>query len=151
MATLYRGFEKECEAGEYDNPYLTKPRRPRDTPKHIHDMADSWFESHFHIRARSRTLMCSTCKEQAKKYGTLTIIEPLEPYLLIYSPIVDDLFEKMVEDDLNMSETNQILKEDLDKYLDLQQYKMVHSPEDIDPSFCGEVHVSCLRYRRTLI
>jgi hypothetical protein len=151
MVTLYRGFEEGCEPGEYDNPYLDKPRYPRDTPKHIHDFADSWFESQFHIRARSRTLICSTYIDQAAFYGTLTIIEPIQPYVLIYSPIVNDLFDKMKEDKLNMSETNRISKKDIDKYLDIQQYKMVHSSEDIDPSFHGEVHLSCLRYGRTVI
>jgi hypothetical protein len=151
MVVLYRGFRDKLESGEYKNHYLVEPRTPLHTPQHIHDLTDSWFESRFQIRARSTTLMCSTYINQAKTYGTLTMLEPAEPYSLIYSPIVNDLYAKMLKDKLNTSKTDRISKEDIEKYLDVQQYKMVHSSEDVDPSFRGEVHVFCLRYRIMVI
>lgn len=104
MEILYRAHQFPCgysHMGQFENPYLMMPRRPRTSPQWMHQAADDWFYSNFKTRFRSGALFGTGAIEQAKKYLTgdavLISVWPTSPYKLCYSPEVYDLFNTYAE------------------------------------------------------
>lgn len=104
MAILYRAHkfpDGHLHTGQFQNPYLKRPRRPLTSPQWMHEAADDWFESNFKTKFRSGALFGTGDIEQAKKYLTgdsvLISVWPNSPYKLCYSPEVYDLFNTYAE------------------------------------------------------
>jgi len=104
---LYRGFSDTVESGLFENYYRKKPRKPRDSHIHVHDVADNWFYESFGVRARSQTIFCTPDIEQAKQYGKpykISVPESID-IKLIFSVHVNDFNEIEAEiDDVNSKE-----------------------------------------------
>ncbi len=104
MAILYRAHtfpDGYSDTGQFENPYLKMPRKPRTSPEWMHEAADHWFHNNFRTKFRSGALFGTGNIEQAKKYLTgdavLISVWPTSPYKLCYSPDVYDLFNTYVE------------------------------------------------------
>lgn len=80
-------------------------RKPKDTPKEIHDVLDQAFEDNFGVKARSQSIFCSIQPQKAKEYGTPYIILPIGKYKTIWSSQVDDLYiylEQYIQNELDI-------------------------------------------------
>jgi hypothetical protein len=142
MRVLFKGFSNPVVNGEYPNKFETVPRKPQNVPVQIHQIADAWFQQEFGIRARSRTLMCSTDQIQAASFAvqrTPAVITPIGSYSIIYSQQVRD-FIQICHESAGYSE------EYFHRWLRDQHYLMVDSTDKIEFDFFGEVMVSCQRY-----
>lgn len=141
---LYRGFIEPLTSIEQLNIFHSTPRTPRDTDLTIHSLADAWFLEKFGVKARSATLICSTNRSQASSYGYMYKIIPIEPFSIIYSPNVIDFYE-------HHNEVSSTSPHAIRDWLESKGYRQVIDIGEIDPSFLGEVMVSCLRYKATQI
>lgn len=99
MTILYRAHRRDEvheTQGILVNPYLQMARRPRDSSRELHELADEWFEQQFRLRFRSRTLFCSGSRAEAETYcdegHVLISIEPLGDYEFCYSPACIDMY-----------------------------------------------------------
>jgi len=99
MKKLYRAHrltEVPDKEGMLINPYLNMARRPRDTSRELHEMADAWFEQKFGLRFRSRALFCSGNPHEAGDYcdneHVLISLEPIGEYAFCYSPNCVDMY-----------------------------------------------------------
>lgn len=143
MPSLFRGFSVKIIPGIQKNIFHDASRKPRDTNSEVHDNADLWFLERFGIRARSSSLICTTNVEQARSYGFSYKIIPIEPSLIIYSPLVKDFLEH----ELKLASNSQ---GDVWAWLECKGYKMIKTVDDIEPDFSGEVMVHCERYSAVL-
>jgi hypothetical protein len=80
-------------------PYDTLTRIPveeRNKPMSMdlenHRIADEWFNEHFGIPARSKTVFTTTNRGLAKHYGIIHYIFPIGKFTIINSPVYSDLF-----------------------------------------------------------
>ncbi|MUI54415.1 hypothetical protein [Aliivibrio fischeri] len=139
---LYRGLTGPIENNVIENSYLNKPREPRDSHVHVHEVADDWFNYNFGIKARSQTIFCTPDIEQAKEYGEPYIITVPDKsdYKLIFSVDVKDFLE--IEADIN--DVN--CKDEIIAWLENKSYAMVTSFCKLPVNFDGEVMLYCEKY-----
>jgi len=72
---------------------VRKNRVPRDTPQHIHDFFNNYFDEEYGIKARSETLFCTTTPQSTGLYGTAYMIFPFGSYEIIWNPGIVDLYD----------------------------------------------------------
>lgn len=93
----HRLSELHEQQGILVNPYLKMARQPRDSSDELHRLADAWFEQQFDLGFRSKTLFGSGDRSEAKLYcdekHVLISIEPIDDYVLCYSPKCRDMFD----------------------------------------------------------
>lgn len=83
--------------GYFDNPNLTRVRRPKDSSAQLHGVAGSWMYERFGINYRNAALFCTGRKEVAMGYGTLPgmsaiRIWPIGDYSVCFSRNCMDLY-----------------------------------------------------------
>lgn len=139
---LYRGIKDPIEDGEHDNPYIKNPRKPRNTNELTHSITDKWFEINFGIKARSRTIFCSTDMEQAVIHGHPYVISFPEGGEFIFSAQIYDFTE--IEGELGKK--CQVNKDEVEKWLVSQNYQKVGTVNEIPVDFRGEIMVYCEKY-----
>ncbi|MEZ6931843.1 hypothetical protein [Aeromonas sp. S16(2024)] len=139
---LYRGVKDPIEDGLYDNPYIKNPRKPRNTNELTHSITDEWFEIEFGIKARSRTIFCSTDKEQAVIHGHPYVISFPEGGEFIFSEQIYDFTE--IEGELGKK--SQENKDEVEKWLASKNYQKVGTVNEIPVDFCGEIMACCEKY-----
>lgn len=145
---LYRGVNETTmtENGIHQNPYINRPRKPRNTDPKIHAIVDDWFYKKFEIRARSQTIFCSPdighAKEYISKGGELLEIKLLDdgPVGLIFSPKVYDFIEIMEE------LPPRFKNRDIINWLEEKKYEMVRKIDSLPEDFKGEVMLFCKTY-----
>ncbi len=74
---------------------VRKDRKPKDTPKEIHNMLDNAFQKKFGIKARSQSLFTSFYINQTTPYGNSYIIFPIGNYEILWNPKIIDLTDKL--------------------------------------------------------
>jgi hypothetical protein len=83
-------------SGEFENPNIARPRRPRDTELALHGVVGQWMEKNFQLNYRERSLFCTGRQDIAASYATagyaLIEIWPVEDYSLCVSHKVSDMF-----------------------------------------------------------
>lgn len=143
MPTLFRGFRGNKTIGTYKNEYMINPRKPLHTSLHIHQGTDFWFYNKFGIWARSTTIFCTTDIHQALKYGereNIRIIYPKQPYKIIYSTEIIDLYEETIQWPSNHT------PDDIDNWLSPKNYIVIDCISKLPDSFKGEVMIYCDEY-----
>ncbi|PME61616.1 hypothetical protein BCT40_15235 [Vibrio lentus] len=144
MTVLYRGFSEVMPEGKLSNIFLDAPRHPKETPIQVHEAADEWFLDRFKIKARSQTILCTNCLEQAeihaKHGGSLTKLTPIQPYKIIYSELVYD-FTDYFADVNDRADANEILR-----WLETRDYKIIDDIKKLPTDFSGEVMLSCSEF-----
>lgn len=144
---LYRGTNRYIDDGIIINDYLTMPRKPKNSPLFIHEVADKWFEEKLGINGRSQTIFTSLCKGHAREYqengGSLLEVDLSKNsnYSLIFSPHVYD-FLKITEEIKNESDAQQIIR-----WLESKQYQRVDNVEKVPEDFKGEIMLYCKEYK----
>lgn len=146
---LYRGFAENVNEGVVKNPYRSIARKPKDTHPNVHNIADAWFEEKFDIKARSRTIFCSTDREQAQTYGkTFEVSFPEKAdYKLLFSCNVADFTEIMfdpINKNFDLSESSNAVR--IVDWLESKQYQVVSCINELPRDFLGEVMVDCEVY-----
>jgi len=69
-----------------------KNRKPRDTPKEVHDFLDKWFKSNFGWKARSEGVFCSTTPSNIEPFGkNVDLFFPCNGYKYVWSNIIQDM------------------------------------------------------------
>lgn len=71
---------------------VRQDRKPLDTGKGDHKILDDSFYEKFGIRARSKTLFCTSNWSNAINYGELYYIFPIGKYEIIWSKTIFDLY-----------------------------------------------------------
>jgi len=143
---LYRGMGRKISDGTYKNLYLEIPRLPRNSDQNVHVISDEWFLEKFKVRARSQTIFCSTCIEQAKEYqdndGSLLDVTVPDGSLftLIFSLNVNDFIE--IEADIIDVKNNRQITD----WLGSRGYQCVNKIEELPEGFEGEVMLHCNEY-----
>lgn len=144
---LYRGFSDTVKSRLLENHYLKKPRKPKDSHIHVHNIADNWFYENFGVRARSQTIFCTPDIEQAKQYGKpykISIPEFID-FKLIFSTHVYDFNEIEADiDDVNN-------KEAILEWLESKSYYAITNLSDLPEEFSGEVMLCCEKYEASEI
>lgn len=139
---LYRGVNDPIEDGLYDNPYIKTPRKPRNTNELTHSIADEWFEIKFGIKARSRTIFCSTDNEQAVIHG--------HPYLISFPEGVEFIFSEKIYDfteiEAELEKKDLENKDEVEKWLASKNYQKVGAVDEIPINFSGEIMAHCKKY-----
>lgn len=83
---FYRGVSDKVSS-KYPSIIRTrKDRKPRDTPIHIHEWADSWFKTSFGVGYRSQSVLVTPNRVTAQFYGTHCVrVIPLGNYSFCWS------------------------------------------------------------------
>ncbi|EMV7294682.1 hypothetical protein AADF95_004530 [Vibrio alginolyticus] len=142
---VYKGFKEDIEDGWIDNIYWDQPRSPTHMGKVVHEVADSFFEEKFGVKARTSTVICSTCKDQAYSYtdsgsGSLVeITEVSEGSTIIFSEQVDDLIA--IRASSNLGESTCPVK--IRCWLEEKEYTEVDCISKLPADFKGEVMIAC--------
>ena len=157
---LYRGMKKGGE------PFIERvprtDRTPLDTSTTMHDIMNEYFKEKFGWAARSEGLFCTTSPSQARFYGDVYIIFPVNGYKFIWSPLVHDLFDKQNKFIKSFMKDRAGTKSDLHAFIDMSQTNSREIKEDVfsmldnlkytDKSlqksiiFNSEVMVKCNKY-----
>lgn len=74
-------------------------RKPKDTSMKRHEMLNNWFAKHFDVRARSETVFCVGERSIGitGEYGVPCAIFPIGEFKFIWSPRIDDLFQRILD------------------------------------------------------
>lgn len=88
--SLYRGMEEEDNFISYHS--IRTDRKPRNTPKAVHDVIDSYFEKRFNLKYRSSSVFCSQTLSSVRVYGKPYFVFPVNGYKICASNIVRDLW-----------------------------------------------------------
>ncbi|EMJ7188552.1 hypothetical protein D8T49_22525 [Vibrio vulnificus] len=142
---VYKGFKEDIEDGWIDNIYWDQPRSPTHMGKVVHEVADSFFEERFGVKARTSTVICSTCKDQAYSYtdsgsGSLVEITELsEGSTIIFSEQVDDLIAIRASSNLGES----TCPVEIRCWLEKKEYTEVDCISKLPADFKGEVMIAC--------
>ena len=83
-------------------------RRPRDTPRWVHDAVDDFFEDKFNVQLRSASLFVSSGLREVTGYGKIYIVIPMGNYHSYFSPKVLDLTTELFPDGINEIDTSLI-------------------------------------------
>lgn len=67
--SFYRGISSEIPLDRPSVLHTRKDRRPRDTPKHLHETADAWFLASLGVPYRSSALFLTPSRVIAQCYG----------------------------------------------------------------------------------
>lgn len=144
MTVLYRGFSEVMPEGKIRNIFLDTPRKPKETPIQVHEAADKWFLNKFQLEARSKTVLCTNCIEQAeihvKNGGSLTKLTPIPPYQVIFSETVYD-FTDYFADVNDRTDVNEVLK-----WLETRNYQIIDDIKKLPSEFSGEVMLDCREF-----
>jgi len=92
---LYRGVRNPIGDTFIGTP--RKNRRPKDTPKEIHDSLDDFFDQTFGWNARSEGLFTTGSRRFASTYGLVYEIYPLGEYRFLWAPKIRDLYIRIEE------------------------------------------------------
>ena len=77
---------------DFEKRSIRKNRKPMNTERKYHEIADDWFYKKFGVRSRTNAIFCSFDDDVAKTYGNTYIIFPIGKYKAISSDIIGDLF-----------------------------------------------------------
>ncbi len=86
---LWRGMKSQWDGWNVISPPIG--RRPRDTPKSIHDALDLLFLEHAGVKYRSDSIFCTGSLTFASEYGNAYAIFPIGEYKYCWSPKYYDL------------------------------------------------------------
>lgn len=93
--TFFRGVSARYDPQQPTIHETRRNRRPKDTPIEFHNIADSWFLSHFGVAYRSQALLLTARQLTAQAYAAtpehVMRILPLSRYRYCWSPNVVDL------------------------------------------------------------
>lgn len=111
-------------AGHFDNPNLSRVRRPKDSSAQLHGVAGSWMLERFGINYRNVALFCTGKKEIALGYATvpgMTAIQiwPIGEYSICFSKNCLDLYGHFQF----LPDTTDDQMRDTLNALDFQEYK----------------------------
>jgi len=120
-------------AGHFDNPNLSRVRRPKDSSAQLHSVAGTWMSERFGINYRNVALFCTGRKEIAVGYAALpgmTAIQiwPIGDYSICFSKKCLDLYGHF---QFRPDVTNEEIRESLDA-LDFKEYKNAGLQEAVD-------------------
>lgn len=69
------------------NPFFTdsirKDRRPKDTPRELHDLLDELFEQEYGLKPRSQSLFCNPKMSEIRTYGSPYFIFPIGRFKIV--------------------------------------------------------------------
>jgi hypothetical protein len=71
-------------------------RKPKDSPRVIHNLFDNYFRQQFGIAYRSNALFTTLKSSVAENYGNVYVVFPIGNYTILTSPMIDDLTTKFV-------------------------------------------------------
>jgi len=95
--TFFRGASAQQDVQKTSIKRVRKDRRPRDTPLHLHNVADEWFLKSFGVRFRSQALLVTAIQTTATAYAAspshVFRIVPLDHYSFCWSPKVADMLQ----------------------------------------------------------
>jgi hypothetical protein len=100
---LYRGYKS---GEDFFSKVPRKNRRPKDTPKKMHDALDNYFNKKFGWKARSEGLFVTPEYQQARDYGSAFLFFPVDGYKYIWSQGISDLFIDLKRDLYRYAEEN---------------------------------------------
>ncbi|TKF41412.1 hypothetical protein [Vibrio lentus] len=147
--TVYKGFKDDIEDGWINNIFLDQPRTPTHIGKVVHEVADLFFQEKFGVKARTTTVICSTCKEQAYSYtdsgsgSLIEIIDLSEDSKIIFSEQVDDLIAIRAPQNLGES----TCPVEIRSWLEEQKYTEVYCISKLPASFKGEIMIACKKLK----
>ena len=98
--SFYRGMSRHYSV---ETPVICEPRknrRPRNTPKELHERADKWFEMKFGVKYRSHAVLLTSNVFIARAYAAsekhLFRVIPLGPYKFCWSKNIEDMLSLTV-------------------------------------------------------
>lgn len=74
---------------------IRKDRKPLDTPLKLQNIVDDLFNKFYGVKPRSSSIFCYVDDLKTTAYGTPFIIFPIGSYKLLWSPEVNDLYDKI--------------------------------------------------------
>lgn len=174
---LLRGMRQSNETTIIKTPPTN--RSPKDTPQYFHELFDAAFLDLYGFRARSESVFATFKRRDAANYIEDTKTQPIphavfpfEPYQILYSGTVNDLYSEAIEEaglhvyaadilDVDMEEVDfdlsDIDEEDLypivQQYIHSNKYKLVSSIADLPDTGAGggsvvnaEFMIDCNKY-----
>ncbi|MEN4909946.1 hypothetical protein [Rahnella bonaserana] len=145
---IYRGINYKLDdlTNSVINHYRQVPRLPSNTDEELHKILDNWFQGNFQINARSECIFCTPDKGLASQFKLLDgevyelVIPEGEPYDIIYSNLVIDLFK----------DTTQFLKpfneNEVHNFLNSKNYIITNDVNTIPKEFKGELMLNIENY-----
>lgn len=91
--TLWRGASGVLGAVEWET---RRDRRPLNTPRMMHEMADQFFYDKFGYRYRSGSVFATRVKSVAAAYGPVCAVIPLGDYEFCCSELIVDLYDNLI-------------------------------------------------------
>jgi hypothetical protein len=92
---LYRGFPY-ADSNEITIVESPIKRIPLSMPISLQREIDDWFAIHFGVRFRESSLFATGCRDTASRHAVgeseVRVLRPLGPYMLCWSPTIEDLF-----------------------------------------------------------
>lgn len=73
-------------------------RKPTDSSRFLHLVADKWFHKTTGIAFRSNAIFCTGNKAEAVEYGTCYIMIPIGNFDYCWSPFVEDMYRRFDRD-----------------------------------------------------
>lgn len=92
---LFRGINNVSD--EFIQKSVRKDRKPKDTTEFLHDLFDDFFQEKFGTRFRTVSMFTFSDSTPARHYGTPYMVFPIEDFNYIWSPEVNDLFDKTLK------------------------------------------------------
>jgi hypothetical protein len=90
---LWRGSNQNIT--EYKKIKTRKDRRPKDTPKDVHDILDELFFKKFGWKVRSEGVFAHKVKGVVDHYGIPYIFFPIGKYRYVWHPKIKDLYNRI--------------------------------------------------------
>jgi hypothetical protein len=98
--SLLRGFSTRSHEQTF---HFSSPesRAPVNMPPHVQVEIDDWFEAHFGVRFRQRSIFSTGSLEIARNYardtGEVRILRPTADYCFCWSPLCEDLYGEFLD------------------------------------------------------
>ena len=126
---------------------VRKNRKPKDTSKTIHDLANVYFKDKFGVEARNKSIFCTGDLSETGRYGDTYLIFPVGEYEIIWSPKVKDFtvhvtdkknfkkyskaYHKIGTEEEREKQLNQFIKDIVDTYKTGDLKKAIKSKNEI--------------------